>query len=498
MKRIRLLQIGLPILLILALFAAAALSGGRYSSRGGQDTMRKWRPRIENYQTQSYVPVVTADALETPFYFERATAPLTTLTSVGGGDSDVIHPDWIHVPEGFGGYPWWMVATPYAGSDSQLENPEIWYSVDGDTWTAIAGNPIDASPGGANDFNCDPCLMLDNGRLYCYYRSSIYDNPNYDMNIVCRSSTDGLTWSDEVTILGPIDSETENIMSPQVRNVNGTYYLWTVDNVPATHRVRRRSCSSPTGTFASVSSCAITSDAGEKTEIFHIHILWDGKAFYGLWKVNASPSQWLFARSIGGVSWDLNGVPINAGNADGWDEVVYQASIIKRPGYPYFDVLYSAYDDETVDLHRVGRGKLHWSPFHKGVTYGYTESSGVAFTTFEEGRIRVRSGAATPGGAVINMESKTAETGAGYDPRIHFKAGASPATKVTIGVDLDDANALLIGTTAVGTGTIIKAMVDGGVMFPNIKSGVDQAAAKAAAGEIYIDTDDQTLKVGTL
>ena len=44
--------------------------------------------------------------------------------------------------------------------------------------------------------------------------------------------------------------------------------------------------------------------------------------------------------------------------------------------------------------------------------------------------------------------------------------------------------------------TAIQLKADGGVFFPNMKSGADQAAAGAAAGELYIDTDDNTIKVG--
>ena len=44
--------------------------------------------------------------------------------------------------------------------------------------------------------------------------------------------------------------------------------------------------------------------------------------------------------------------------------------------------------------------------------------------------------------------------------------------------------------------TAARFMSDGGVFFPRLKSGADQGAAGAAAGEVYIDTDDQTLKVG--
>jgi hypothetical protein len=50
------------------------------------------------------------------------------------------------------------------------------------------------------------------------------------------------------------------------------------------------------------------------------------------------------------------------------------------------------------------------------------------------------------------------------------------------------------GTTPSKTGITIKA--DGGVYLNSLKSGANQGAAGAATGELWIDTADQTVKVG--
>jgi len=53
--------------------------------------------------------------------------------------------------------------------------------------------------------------------------------------------------------------------------------------------------------------------------------------------------------------------------------------------------------------------------------------------------------------------------------------------------------------TAIGGAFADRILIDddGGVFMYNLKSGTDQANAGASADEIYVDTDDQTLKLGT-
>ncbi len=53
------------------------------------------------------------------------------------------------------------------------------------------------------------------------------------------------------------------------------------------------------------------------------------------------------------------------------------------------------------------------------------------------------------------------------------------------------------GTDKIGAlSSSLRIAADGGVFIPRLKTGTTQGAAGAAAGEVYVDTDDQTLKVG--
>jgi len=443
----------------------------------------EWRPLVYPHHRQSYIPVVTADNKETPFTFERASSPLTTPTNVTGDTAgDGLHPDVVYIPGGWpatginAGKRWWMVFTPFLASDTIYENPTVLCSDDGDTWAAPQGllNPIGAAPGGSY-FNSDPCLMYEDGRMYCYWRVAIAAGDGD--RILMSTSTDGVTWTAPVTVLDAGGTTVGTLRSPIVRNVGGTYMMWTVTGGVVSWRTSKY----PAGEWGGGTACAITTDAGET--IFHVHMIWDGDAFYGIWKPTSTAL--LFARSYDGKSWDVNGVPVYTGGGDGWDEVPYQTAIVKRPGYNYFDVFYSAFDDEATDLHRIGRGKLHWAAGDDGDLYGYKETSGAVFVTARNSRLRVDD----TGGATVSLVSRSDTTTAGFDPRFHFQHGATPATKTTMGWDAS-ASVFAIAPSALGTNNGLEIDASGNTTIPTgliIPQGT--SPTPATKGALFYDTD---------
>ncbi len=101
------------------------------------------------------------------------------------------HPDVQYFPNGFNGYKYWMVFTPYNGAvganvdSKRYENPTVVVSNDGLTWRPPAGisNPIqrtptntESTPENANEpiqgFWSDVDWMYENGKFLLYYRGS--------------------------------------------------------------------------------------------------------------------------------------------------------------------------------------------------------------------------------------------------------------------------------------------------------------------------------------
>lgn len=90
---------------------------------------------------------------------------------------DIVHPCIRYIKEGFEGYKWWMVYTPYYNADASIENPILCYSDSQDSvpptewkfYCLVNEKPVDG-------YNSDPNLLYHNGRLYVYWRENILTN----------------------------------------------------------------------------------------------------------------------------------------------------------------------------------------------------------------------------------------------------------------------------------------------------------------------------------
>ena len=93
----------------------------------------------------------------------NAKAPLDIVGLRGSWEN--VHPDVVYIPNGFGGYPFWMVFTPYPLMDDRFENPTIRASHDGLSWHQIAGvaDPIVPGPTSSKMHNADPELVYNLG-----------------------------------------------------------------------------------------------------------------------------------------------------------------------------------------------------------------------------------------------------------------------------------------------------------------------------------------------
>ncbi|MEE9430500.1 MAG: DUF2341 domain-containing protein [Melioribacteraceae bacterium] len=147
---------------------------------------------------------------------KNAVDPQITPTYDGSGQ--VVHPDIVHISDGWNGYKYWMVLNPYPGADDSFENPCIIVSDDGASWIEPPGisNPLAPTPDGWNN---DPDMLLVNNEMIIYYNESNYDGNTY---VKRMTSTDGISWSSPQTVV----TEPWHLMSPTVLYEDGTYYMW--------------------------------------------------------------------------------------------------------------------------------------------------------------------------------------------------------------------------------------------------------------------------------
>lgn len=87
---------------------------------------------------------------------------------------DIVHPCVRYIADGFEGYNWWMVYTPYYAADSSLENPILCYSNDKDPNTPPTEwkvyGLVNEKP--EEGYNSDPTLLYKDGQLYVSWREN--------------------------------------------------------------------------------------------------------------------------------------------------------------------------------------------------------------------------------------------------------------------------------------------------------------------------------------
>ena len=209
---------------------------------------------------------------------ENALTPDVTPTADGSGQT--VHPSVVYAPQGWNGYPYWLLITGYAGTNSALENPHLLVSQDGSTWANPPGltNPIKAQPAGG--FNSDPQLVLAGDTLYCFYRSTIgaSASPTKD-GFYLQTTQDGVTFTPEQVVWESPSPTTYGLVAPGIvfDPASGTWTIWAVQYIGA-RSVVRMTADSPTGPWSDPQTVTgITVPAGR--EPWHIHVHEDGGEF---------------------------------------------------------------------------------------------------------------------------------------------------------------------------------------------------------------------------
>ncbi|MGH7653414.1 MAG: hypothetical protein ACREN6_02010 [Gemmatimonadaceae bacterium] len=115
------------------------------------------------------------------------TIPVGTYDNTGQST----HPDFMRIGAAWSDGACWLVYTPYAGSNGNVENPSLARSSDCEHWTPAPGvrAPLFDKP--SEGYNSDPEFMYDSlsGCLGVVFRQVTSGN-----NIVLSTSCDGTTW----------------------------------------------------------------------------------------------------------------------------------------------------------------------------------------------------------------------------------------------------------------------------------------------------------------
>ena len=142
------------------------------------------------------------------------------------GSSQAVHPDIVYYKDLY-----WLVVTPYPYGMEEYENPCIYY---GDNMNSliVQKSPIAVQRKRIQGTHLsDPCLLIYNDKLYCYYRESVRQG-DIEENYIWKTCYQEFnkTWSNPELL---INSVTDKILSPAVVcNKEGEriiYYISTLN-----------------------------------------------------------------------------------------------------------------------------------------------------------------------------------------------------------------------------------------------------------------------------
>ncbi len=106
-----------------------------------------------------------------------------------------VHPDVVHIPGGFQGYPYWMVFTPYPFANDRWENPVVRVSQDGYRWERFPelADPVVPPPSDAHYHHADTELVYAEGVLYLVYMTARKGTGETVFSVI--QTTTGSQWS---------------------------------------------------------------------------------------------------------------------------------------------------------------------------------------------------------------------------------------------------------------------------------------------------------------
>lgn len=153
------------------------------------------------------------------------------------------HPSVVFIQNGWNGYRYWMVETPYPIGGlpyrDRWECPTIHVSNNGKEWISLNSTvtPIDdlnTQQIENHDFFSDPHLVLKDKNLECFYRFSRKEGEGYHTYLLRKSSKDGINWTEREVLVDLMSVDALKTVGDMVRShavlfEDGLYHMWYVD-----------------------------------------------------------------------------------------------------------------------------------------------------------------------------------------------------------------------------------------------------------------------------
>ncbi|MGE5362941.1 MAG: DUF2341 domain-containing protein [Bacteroidota bacterium] len=284
------------------------------------------------YGNSSALPV-SSGKTTFPFYdgfeeFKVMNAPLPLNTPTYDGSGQMVHPDILFFEEGWNGYKYWMVMTPFPKNNDDYENPSLLVSQNGQDWSVPPGltNPI-VSIDTSRGYLDDPDVVMAGDTMVVYYNEVNKDGHSY---IKRMYSLDGINWSTPRTTF----IYTNYLTSPAIIYEDSTYYMWFIYSDGC------YSTSSIIYLFKSKDGKNWTDDkevnlALDGRVVWHFNIIKNGNKYQMLLNTFSGTSpdcartNLYYAESTDKINWNVNSKAILTPTCSSWDSYnIYRASFL--------------------------------------------------------------------------------------------------------------------------------------------------------------------------
>lgn len=300
----------------------------------------------------------------TPICFKKlnAKSPLNLETYDGGNEG--LHPSCLYFKEGWNGYKFWFVFTPYKGMNDAIENPCMYVSQDGENFESLEGaNPLDdIMLPKEQEYNSDPELVYnsDLNRIECWWRRVQRDKyPTDDgknREIIYRRFTyDGRTWSEKEVMLNlknPFD-ETRLCISPALIYEDGIYRMWcsSAEDFEGKYRTINYYEMIDGGMMELKSKHHL-----KKGTISHLDVIHENSKYWLIGNevlIEGNPLKLYSFVSPVNDEYKYEGVVLTRGRRGQWDDrVTYRPSVVKVDNS--LCLYYSAYGSNPITSNHVG------------------------------------------------------------------------------------------------------------------------------------------------
>lgn len=271
-------------------------------------------PQLATESTASVTDVsIAASDASTREILKRKLAYLEV--PVHDGNPSVGHPSVLHIPTGFAGFKYWMAYTPYP--DRFREDPCVVASHDGLNWQVPPGltNPIRNRSWAMSlgfDYNSDTEIVLspDGAEMWLYWRTA--EGSRWE-SIFRSTSGDGVHWSEPVEVIDTTVRTGRKYMAAMSPSIvvedDGSLSMWTARNPNVSNLqkiVRRTSTDGVTWSEDSVIRIAVDPAVGQVPVPWHLAVRKISGAYYMLVNTHSAWGlQWLV--SDNGVDWSMPG-----------------------------------------------------------------------------------------------------------------------------------------------------------------------------------------------